>query len=29
MPAQAGIHLFSGVARDAWRWIPTFAGMTP
>jgi hypothetical protein len=28
MPAQAGIHLFFGVARDARRWIPAFAGMT-
>jgi hypothetical protein len=29
MPAKAGIHLFSGVVRVAWRWIPAFAGMTP
>jgi hypothetical protein len=28
MPAKAGIHLFFGVARVAWRWIPAFAGMT-
>jgi len=28
MPAKAGIHLFFGVVRVAWRWIPAFAGMT-
>jgi hypothetical protein len=28
MPAKAGIHLFFGVVRIAWRWIPAFAGMT-
>jgi hypothetical protein len=27
MPA-AGIHLFFGVVRVAWRWIPASAGMT-
>jgi hypothetical protein len=29
MPAKAGIHLFFGVKRVAWRWIPAFAGRTP
>jgi len=29
MPAEGGIHLFLGVVRVAWRWIPAFAGMTP
>jgi hypothetical protein len=28
MPAEAGIHLFFGLMRFAWRWIPAFAGMT-
>jgi hypothetical protein len=28
MPAQAGIPLFFGVVRVAWKPIPAFAGMT-
>jgi hypothetical protein len=28
MPVKAGIHLFFGGVRIAWRWIPAFAGMT-
>jgi hypothetical protein len=28
MPVKAGIHLFFGRVRVAWRWIPAFAGMT-